>query len=412
MMPTPDSAPIMWDRVRRLVRAAIRITAERDLDLVLQEIVDSAQIVIEARYAALGVLDESGTEMDSFVVAGIDDAERDKIGDPPRGKGILGVLIDDPQPLRVRDLHSHPASHGFPANHPPMKAFLGVPIIGRDGPIGNLYLTDKQGAPEFSQDDESFAVLLAAQAAVAVENARHNSERERLMDELKTMQVSRQRFFSMINHELRNALTAVYGWADLWIRREGEEPPRAAREVYESAERTLVLLDDLLDISRLDADRLSITPTDANAWDIIRESISTVEPTAQRKGLVIKQEGPDGPVPCRTDPQRMRQILINLLTNAVRHSPDDGVVDVVLAVTEGSVSLQVVDRGDGIAIEQQMVIFEAFERAGKQVDRGTGLGLALSRKLARLLGGDLTVESQPGNGARFTLVVPHQLATD
>lgn len=121
---------------------------------------------------------------------------------------------------------------------------------------------------------------------------------------------------------------------------------------------------------------------------------------------MIRQKGPDGPVLCRTDPQRLRQILINMLTNAVRHSPDDSVVDVVLAVARDRMSFEVVDRGEGIAVEQQAVIFEAFERAGKQVERGTGLGLAVSRKLARLLGGDLTVESQPGNGAKFTLLVP------
>ncbi len=396
----------MWDRVQRLCQAAIRITAEHDLDRVLQEIVDSAQHVIETQYAALGVLDESGKGVASFVVAGIDEATREKIGDPPQGKGILGLLIDDPKPVRLRDLGSHPSSHGFPADHPKMTSFLGVPIIGRSGPIGNLYLTNKQGASEFSVEDESYAVMLAAHAAVAVENARYNIEQKRLMDELKSMQVSRERFFSMINHELRNALTAVYGWADLWIRRERDNPPRAAREVYESAERTLVLLDDLLDISRLDANHLNIAITEANAWEVIRESISTVVPTAQRKGLVIRQKGPDGPVLCRTDPQRLRQILINMLTNAVRHSPDDSVVDVVLAVARDRMSFEVVDRGEGIAVEQQAVIFEAFERAGKQVERGTGLGLAVSRKLARLLGGDLTVESQPGNGAKFTLLVP------
>ena len=291
-----------------------------------------------------------------------------------------------------------------------MTSFLGVPILGRSGPIGNLYLTDKRGASEFSDEDEAYAVMLAAHAAVAVENARYNTEQERLMVELKSMQVSRERFFSMINHELRNALTAVYGWADLWIRRERDNPPRAAREVHESAERTLVLLDDLLDISRLDADHLSIALTGTNAWEVIRESISTVVPAAQRKGLVIRQKGPDGPVPCRTDAQRLRQILINMLTNAVRHSPDDGVVDVVLAVTSDTMSFQVVDRGEGIAPEQQVVIFEAFERAGKQVERGTGLGLAVSRKLARLLGGDLTVESKQGKGAKFTLVVTLETA--
>jgi signal transduction histidine kinase len=396
----------MWKRFERVSHAAIRITAEHDLAKVLQEIVDSAQQVIEARYAALGVLDESGSALGSFMVAGIDDAARARIGDPPRGKGVLGILIKEPRPLRIKNLNEHGAAHGFPAHHPRMTSFLGVPIIGRTGVIGNLYLTDKQGAEEFSDEDEWYAVMLAAHAAVAVDNARYDSERERLMADLKAMHVSRERFFSMINHELRNALTAVYGWADLWIRREGEDPPRAAREVHESAERTLVLLDDLLDISRVDADRLRMHIQEVDAWEIVREAISMVEPAAQRKGLEIRRSGPEGRIMCRTDPQRVRQILINLLTNAVRHSPEDAVVHVKVAATPSTMTFDVVDSGEGIAPEQQVVIFEAFERAGKQVERGTGLGLALSRKLARLLGGDLGVESQVHQGARFTLRLP------
>ncbi len=403
---TPDLHSDMWNRVQRLCRAAIRITAERDLDRVLQEIVESAQKVLDARFAALGILDHTGDALDTFVVAGLSDAEKEQIGDLPQGKGVLGMIINDPRPLRVPNLQEHANAHGFPANHPLMTSFLGVPVIGRHGPIGNLYLTDKQGEDEFSEEDESFAVMLAAHAAVAVENAQYHAERERLMTELKTMQVSRQRFFSMINHELRNALTAVYGWADLWIRREGARSSRAAREVHESAERTLVLLDDLLDIGRLDADRLRIEIQDTNAWEVVRESISTVEPAAQRKGLTIIREGPDRPVPCRTDRVRVRQILINLLTNAVRHAPENDLVRVHLEDLGDSLCFQVADRGEGIASEQQVVIFEAFERAGKQVERGTGLGLALSRKLARSLGGDLGVESQLGKGAIFQLTIP------
>jgi signal transduction histidine kinase len=213
----------------------------------------------------------------------------------------------------------------------------------------------------------------------------------------------------MTNHELRNALTAVHGWTELWIRKTAPDTPRAAIEVRESAERSLNLLEDLLDLSRLDAAKLEPVITDTDAWEIVREAVATVEPAAERRGVRVEVTGPAGTVPARTDRQRVRQILINLLTNAVRHSPSDEAIDVELQVRDGELRFDVVDRGEGIASEQQAVIFEAFERAGRETQRGTGLGLALSRKLARLLGGDLRVESRQGKGARFYLQLPRRL---
>jgi signal transduction histidine kinase len=399
----------VWARVERLVSAATRISAEHDVSRVLQEIADSARDVIRARYAAIGVLDQTRSGLSEFIASGVPLELRDRIGAPPQGHGILGVLIEDPRPLRLRDLRGHPRSYGFPPHHPSMVSFLGVPILGREGPIGNLYLTEKQGADEFSDEDESLAVMLAAHAAVAIENARTHGQRERLMAELRTLQISRDRFFSMINHELRNALTAVYGWAELLIRRAGADAPRAAREVYESSERTLALLEDLLDLSRIEAERLVPSVREVDGLQIVRESVATIEPIAERKGVTIRTTSPDGSVACRTDPQRVRQILINLLTNAVRHSPEGEAIDVRTRPTDSSIAFEVIDRGEGIQPEQQALIFEAFERAGRQNERGTGLGLAVSRKLAQLLGGTLTVESAVGQGARFTLTIPRTI---
>ncbi|MGD8727032.1 MAG: GAF domain-containing sensor histidine kinase [Gemmatimonadales bacterium] len=395
-----------WGRAEQLSKAAVRITSEHDLDRVLHEIVDSARSVIEARYAALGVLDPDGTQLERFVTSGMNPDAHARVGTPPTGHGILGLLIRDPRPMRLKDLREHAKSFGFPEHHSPMKSFLGVPILGRGGPIGNLYLTEKVGAEEFSQEDETFAVMLAAHAAVAVENARTHEERETLLGELRHMHRSRERFFATTNHELRNALTAVAGWTELWIRKTSPDTPRAAVEVQESAERALNLLEDLLDLSRIDADKLEPMIEEGDAWKIVREAVATVEPTAERRGIRIAVSGPTTTVGCRTDRQRIRQILINLLTNAVRHSPPDDAIQVQLQATEDLLRFDVVDHGEGIAPEQQGVIFEAFERAGKQTERGTGLGLALSRKLARLLGGDLRVESQLGQGARFFLKVP------
>lgn len=278
--------------------------------------------------------------------------------------------------------------------------------MGRDGPIGNLYLTEKTGAEAFSREDEALAVMLAAHVAVAVENARLYEERERLLDELKGLQVSRDRFFAMINHELRNALTAVHGWSELWLRKAGDNPPRAAREVTESAERAIRLLEDMLDLSRLDADKLKPRIEDVEMGGVVRESVASLEPAAHHRGVRIETVGASDPQLCRSDSLRIRQIMVNLLSNAVRHSPENETVTVELRVDDASLELHVVDRGEGIPVAQQALIFEAFERAGADQERGTGLGLTLSKKLAHLLGGDLTVASQPGAGARFTLRIP------
>lgn len=404
--PTADTA--FRERLERLVRAGVRISAERSLEGVLQEVADSAREVTAARYAALGVLNPGGTGLAQFVTSGLTPEQHKQIGAPPTGKGLLGLLIAEPKPIRLPKLGSHANAYGFPKHHPAMTSFLGVPVVGRRGPIGNLYLTDKVGTAEFSDEDEAIAVMLAAQAGVAVENARLYQESERLLNELRQLQSSRDRFFAMINHELRNALTAVFGWAELWVRKAGPEPPRAALEVHESAERTLGLLNDLLDLSRLDAERLELHLRDTDANHLAREAVRAVEPQGAERRVKIECAGPDKPIPCVTDQQRVRQILINLLTNAVRHTPDGTAVTLRLAADENFVEFDVTDRGPGIAAEQHAMIFEAFAQAGGNEHRGTGLGLTLSRHLATRLGGTLTLQSQVGKGAHFKLRIPRQ----
>ncbi len=395
------------DRLEAFVRASLKVHAEHTLEGVLQQVADAARAVTGARFAALGVLAPNGESLSTFITSGLSAEAHARIGALPTGRGVLGLLIRHPHPLRLPDISRHPKAHGFPPNHPPMTSFLGVPVRGREGPFGNLYLTDKEGAPEFSDEDEAVALMLAAQAAVAIENARLYQESSRLLSELQEMQGARDRFYAMINHELRNALTGVYGWADLLVRK-GGDVPRAAREVHEAAEHTLGLVNDLLDISRIEAARMKPIVRACDVGDLVREAAATLEPTAARRGVQIEITGLDQGVPWQTDPQRVRQILINLLSNAVRHSPDAGVIRVEAAATESRIRIDVVDRGEGIAPEQQEMIFEAFVQADSARERGTGLGLTLSRRLARLLGGDLRVESRVNIGSRFILDLPRE----
>jgi signal transduction histidine kinase len=159
------------DRLRTLLDTGIAISAELSLDGVLERIVEAAAGLTGARYAALGVIDRAGTGLERFVTFGIDEQTRTTIGEPPHGRGILGVLIRDAAPLRLHDLNEDPRSVGFPPGHPPMRTFLGVPILLRGVAFGNLYLTEKSEG-DFTEDDEGLVTLLASQAAVAIENAR------------------------------------------------------------------------------------------------------------------------------------------------------------------------------------------------------------------------------------------------
>src|SRR5829696_4861562 len=159
------------ERYERLLEAGLALAAELSLPATLQRIVELAAGLTGARYGALGVLGRDGV-ITEFITTGVSESERAAIGHIPVGRGILGVLIDDARPLRLHDIADDPRSVGFPANHPPMRSFLGAPVTARGQVYGNLYLTEKAGGEDFSDEDSELAQLLAAQAAVAIENAR------------------------------------------------------------------------------------------------------------------------------------------------------------------------------------------------------------------------------------------------
>lgn len=170
---------------QRVLDLATSVLSELDLDAVLDRVVEAARALTGARYAALGVLGESKTELARFITTGIDERGRTVIGALPRGRGVLGELISNPVPLRLSDVGSHPRSYGFPQGHPPMSTFLGVPIMIDGKPYGNLYLTEKDGGAEFTQTDEEAVVMLAGLAALAIDHARRYTGASERRDELE-----------------------------------------------------------------------------------------------------------------------------------------------------------------------------------------------------------------------------------
>ncbi|WP_067472129.1 sensor histidine kinase [Actinomadura hibisca] len=174
-----EAARATRDRVHALLEAVVSIGSELDLASVLHRIIEAATTLADARYGALGVIDEHGERLVEFITVGVGEEEIAAIGHWPHGRGILGLLIKDPRPLRLPDLAEHPESHGLPPGHPPMRTFLGVPIRVRDEVFGNLYLTQKQDGGVFDEEDEAVVTALATAAGVAIENARLYEEGRR-----------------------------------------------------------------------------------------------------------------------------------------------------------------------------------------------------------------------------------------
>jgi len=234
-----------------------------------------------------------------------------------------------------------------------------------------------------------------------VEEAHHS------LAEVQQLHRARERFFAMVNHELRNALAAVYGWSEMLVRkRDPATVPRAAFEVLDSAEHAIRLINDLLDLSRLDEDRLKPIIRAVEPSMMASRAMIRVTPAADLKKIELRLVSSPGLPSCATDANRVEQILVNLLGNAIKYSPERSVVRVSITSREKFVAYQVEDEGPGVPPGEVERIFDIYVTKAGEESRGLGLGLPLSRRLARLLGGELHAVSSPDQGGRFILQLP------
>jgi signal transduction histidine kinase len=370
------------DRRRALVEAGIAITSELSLDAVLQTLIRIAAELTDARYSALGVIDRSGRELKRFVTYGLDEASQEAIGDLPRGRGILGVLIDDARPLRLDDLTRDPRAVGFPPNHPPMHSFLGVPVMTRGIAFGNLYLAEKQSAAAFTDEDEEIATLLAAQAAVAVENA-GSVQRDALRRAVQAQEAERRRLARELHDETGQALTSILlGLSAV----EGAESAEAARAAV--GELRKLVVETLQDVRRL---AVELRPSALDDFGL--------EPALRRLGQTVREAGVldvqvearlgEGRLPAEVETALYR-IMQEALTNVVKHA-DATRVSIVVTRKQESVVAMIEDDGDG------------FDPARISVDR---FGLLGMRERVQLLDGSLVVEAAPGSGTTLIVELP------
>jgi signal transduction histidine kinase len=214
----------------------------------------------------------------------------------------------------------------------------------------------------------------------------------------------------MVNHELRNALAAVYGWSEMLVRKKDPATvPRAAIEVLDSAQQAVGLINDLLDLSRLDEDRLKPVIRAIDPGSVAKRAAGRLIPAAEAREVTIELEVVPGVTTCETDASRVEQILVNLLGNAIQHTPTRSRVDLGVDQGDGVIRFTVRDQGPGIPESDRERIFDIYATKKEGDTRGVGLGLPLSRRLARLLGGELRVHTARGTGAEFVLELPVKL---
>ena len=365
------------EKLRRLMAAILMVSADIELPELLRHFIAEACSLVEARYGALGVLNPARTSLDQFLTVGLTDEEERQIGPRPTGRGVLGVLITDPEPLRLDDLNSHADSYGFPPHHPPMNTFLGVPLRVRGEVYGNLYLTDKLNGEAFNEEDEAMAEALAQAAGIAIQNTRLNDtvrlvglldDRDRIARDLHDRVI--QRIFS-VGMSLQSA-----------ARLPG--PP----ELLNRVEKAVDDLDATIDEIRTAIFELEDGMSDRGLRRSVLDLANELAPLLGARPEVTFVGPIDSGVSLQAA-DHLVAVLREALTNASKHAH---ATQFRITVNVGEeLRLDVTDNGRGIELPAA---------------ESNGLGLANLRHRAEKLGGTLELQAAEGGGTRLVWAVP------
>jgi signal transduction histidine kinase len=365
------------EKLRRLMAAILMVTADIELTELLKHFIAEARSLLDARYGALGVLNQGRTALDQFLTVGLTDEEERQIGPRPTGRGVLGLVITDPEPLRLVDLHAHPDSYGFPPHHPPMHSFLGVPLRVRGEVYGNLYLTDKVGGGAFTEEDEAMAEALAQAAGIAIENTRLNEtvrlvglldDRDRIARDLHDRVI--QRIFS-VGMSLQSA-----------ARLPG--PP----EILDQVTKAVDDLDATIDEIRTAIFELEDGMGDHGLRRSVLDLAEELAPLLGSRPEVSFVGAVDSGV-AQTTADHLLAVLREALTNAGKHAH---ATRFRITVTVGDdIRLDVLDNGRGIELAAAP---------------SEGLGLTNLRHRAEKLGGTLELQRPDEGGTRLVWRVP------
>jgi signal transduction histidine kinase len=365
------------EKLRRLLDAVLMIEADVDLAVLLRHLVEEACSLVDARYGALGVLNEARTALEEFLTVGLSEEAESLIGPRPTGRGVLGLLITEPQPLRLDDLRAHPDSYGFPASHPPMKSFLGLPVRVRGEVYGNLYLTDKRGDGDFTEDDEALAEALAVAAGIAIQNTR-------LRDRVTALSVldDRDRIARDLHDRVIQRIFAV------GLTLQGASRLPASTEILACINKAVDELDTTMNEIRTAIFDLG---DGVNRRDLRHSVLDLARELAPSLGArpEVSFSGPIDSGVSQRVADHLLAVLREALTNAGKHS---GATRFTVSLSVGDeVRLEIIDNGSGIDTPRAST---------------SGMGLANLASRAQKLGGMFELQVPDAGGTRVVWSVP------
>jgi signal transduction histidine kinase len=329
-----------------------------------------------------------------------------------RGTTVGRALLEC-RPVQIPDVQADP-EYDFPEAQKLIRTVLAVPLLREGMPLGTIGLWKTEVAP-FTDKQIELLTTFADQAVIAIENVRLFDEIQDKNRQLQLASENKSQFVSSMSHELRTPLNAIIGLTEMMVKNAARFGTEKAQEPLQRVNRAgthlLGLINQVLDLSKIEAGKLELNPQTVQLGPLIKDVISTAEQLAEQNKNRLVVDAPENPGALTVDPMRLRQILLNLLSNACKFTKAGEVKLAARKVSNGSnfVEFAVSDTGIGMTAEQQVKLFEEFSQADATTAQhfgGTGLGLAITRKLARMMGGDVTVTSQPGKGSVFTVRLP------
>ncbi|PZR26357.1 MAG: histidine kinase [Citrobacter freundii] len=379
------------------------ISAQLDVNTILQKVTDATTLLAGAAFGAFfyNKTDSTGESYTLYTLSGATKADFERFG-MPRNTAVFKATFDGEGIVRSADITKDPrygrnAPHsGMPKGHLPVVSYLAVPVVSQSGvPIGGLFF----GHPEvgvFNDEHETLVAAIASQAAIALDNAK-------LYDEINALNSKKDTFIGFASHELKTPLTTIKGYLQL---AEAAEIP--AQDILPKITKQLTRLEgiiaDLLDISKIQAGKLDLHFNRSSLKDILKESIESVDFTDH----IIELDNPAEEVEVNVDQQKIMQVLVNLLTNAVKYSPSGTRITVSALIIGDEVQVSVSDEGAGIPPEHREKIFSQFYRisSDRKAPKGMGLGLYISKEIIEGHMGKIWVEGEEGQGATFRIRFP------